>query len=91
MRNVIVGLVLLSAVAAGTSAQATSLNGGQATIQPAYWGYDDCGPRCRAHEWRRHERWEAQRRYWHHRRWEERRYGRYDYPRRYGYYAYPRY
>jgi hypothetical protein len=84
MRSVLLGLALLGAVTVGTSAQAGSLAGGQATVQPVYWSGDGCGPRCREHQWRRHERWEARRRAWHHRRWEERRYG-------YGYQTYPRY
>jgi hypothetical protein len=74
MRNAILGLALLGALGLGTSAHADSPSSGLATVQPVYWNGDGCGPRCRAHQWRRHERWEA-RRFWHHHRWEERRYG----------------
>jgi hypothetical protein len=81
MRNALLGLALLGAVTVGTSAQAGPQSSEQAMVQSVYWSGDDCGPRCQAHQWRRHERWEA-RRAWRHRRWEE---------RRYGYYAYPRY
>jgi hypothetical protein len=81
MRNAMLGLALLGAITMGTSARASSLSSEQATVQPVYWSADYCGPHCRAHQWRRHERWEA-RRHWYHRRWDE---------RRYGYYAYPRY
>jgi hypothetical protein len=81
MHNVMFGLALLGAVTVGTSAQADSLSSGQAMVQPVYWSGDYCGPRCQAHEWRRHQRWEA-RREWRHRHWEE---------RHYGYNAYPRY
>jgi hypothetical protein len=80
MYRAIFGLALLGAVLSGTSARAESPSSEQATVQPIYWAADYCGPRCQAHRWRRHERWET-RRSWHHRRWEERRYG----------YAYPRY
>jgi hypothetical protein len=84
MYKSIFGLALLGAVTVGTSAQAGSLPSQQA-VQPVYWNGDYCGPRCQAHQWRRHERLEA-RREWHHRRWEERRSG-YGYPG----YGYPRY
>jgi hypothetical protein len=82
MRNVMLGLAFLGAMTAGVGAQAGRPSTLQASIQPAYWSGDYCGPRCQEHRWRRHERWEARRHWWHHRRWEE---------RRYGYYAYPRY
>jgi hypothetical protein len=83
MRNAVFGLALVSALAMGTSAYAGSPSVEQSMVQPVYYGdgYGNgygCGPHC---QWRRHERWEA-RREWHHRRWEE---------RHYGYYAYPRY
>jgi hypothetical protein len=82
MRNAILGLALLGAVAAGTAAQAASLSSEQATVHPVYWSGDSCGPRCQERRWQRHERWEARRQAWHHRRWEA---------HRYGYQAYPRY
>jgi hypothetical protein len=81
MRNAMLGLALLGAVTVGTTAHAANPPSQQAMVQRVYWSGDYCGPRCQEHQWRRHERWEARRR-WHHRRWEE---------RRYGYYAYPRY
>jgi hypothetical protein len=76
----------------GTSAaQPMNPYDGRATVQPVYWNGGYCGPRCQAHQWRRHQRWEA-RRDLRHRRWEERRWeGRRLDERRYGYYAYPRY
>ena len=78
MRNAVLGLALLGAMALGTSAHAGSVSSERPIVQPIYWG-GDCGPRC---QWRHHERWEARRHEWHHRRWEE---------RHYGYDAYPRY
>jgi hypothetical protein len=90
MRSAILGLALLGATAAGTSAHAGSLPNEQALLQPVYWSGDYCGPRCQEHQWRRHERWEERRHYWHH-HWGWRPYGYYGQPRYYGYYAQPRY
>lgn len=81
MRNALLGLVLLGATVLGTSAQAVALPSQQTTVQPVYWSGEYCGPRCQAHQWRRHQRWEARRDYWRHRHWEERRYGYSQYPR----------
>jgi hypothetical protein len=81
MRNAVLGLALVSAIAMGTSAHAGSLSAEQSMVQPVYWDGYGCGPRCQEHQWRRHERWEAQHREWHHRQWEERHYGYNTYPR----------
>ena len=82
MRNAMLGLALVGALAMGTSAQAGDWPSDQSLVRPVYWNGDYCGARCQEHRWRRHERWEARRHDWHHRHWEE---------RRYGYYAKPRY
>jgi hypothetical protein len=81
MRTAMLGLALLGAVTIGTSVQARSPVSEQAAVQPVYWNGDYCGPRCQERQWRRQERREARREYWHQRRWEERRYGYYGYPR----------
>jgi len=86
MRSAILGLALLGTAAVGTSAQASNLPNGQSLVQPVYWDGGYCGSRCQEHRWRRHERWEARRHYWHHHY-----YGYHPQPRYYGYYAPPRY
>jgi hypothetical protein len=91
MRSAILGLALLSAAAIGTSAQAANPSHEQSLVQPVYWDGGYCGPRCQAHQWRRHERWEARRHDWHHRQWNGRSYSYHAPPRYYGYYAQPRY
>jgi hypothetical protein len=82
MRRYLLGIALLGGLTAGISARAASPPTEQATVQPVYWNGDHCGPRCqeRQRQWRRHEQWEA-RREWHHRQWQDRRYGYQTYPR----------
>ncbi len=78
-KAMLLGLALLGAITADASAQ--PVGSGPAAVQPVYWDGGYCGPGCREHQWRRHERWEARRYYWHHRHREEQRYGYYGYPR----------